>query len=212
MKIIVRSSLAIIAACSLFFLFQNCAPAKVSSSGGESVQASGIDLGSNAEPSPTPAATATPGVTPTATPIPTATPAMTPTPTATPTMTPTPVPTPTPIPTPTPVPAPAVTLSATLIDFGDQEFFTRSAAKFVMIKNTGTANLTISSKFIVGAYFTLDTSASSTCGTNLAAGQTCAIGVIFYPTGFGVSTGMLRVTTNAPNSPHLVQLQGNSPF
>lgn len=229
MKVMLRTSLVMVATGCLFMLFQNCAPAKVSSTGAESSDIGGsTDLGSHSqEPasSPTPAPTATPRMTPTPGVSPTPTPVMTPTPTPTPTpvMTPTPTPmatptptptaTPTPTPTPTPVPAPAIMASVTLLNFGDLGLLDRSKTQTVMLTNTGTATLTISSRVIIGSGFSVDPSATvTTCGSSLAVGQSCTIGVYFMPQMFNKSTGMLRVTTNAPNSPLLVQLEGNCPF
>lgn len=197
MTAMLRTSLVIVATVCLFMLFQNCAPAKVSSTGADSSDASGsADLGSNSqEPASSP------------TPAPTATPMATPTPTATPT------PAPTPTPTPTPVPAPAVMASATSLNLGDVGLLERSKTQTVMLKNTGTAALTISSRVVIGSGFSVDPSpAITTCGSSLAVGQTCTIGIYFTAQMFNMSTGMLRITTNAPNSPLLIQLEGNCPF
>ncbi|MBS1969440.1 MAG: hypothetical protein JSU04_04000 [Bdellovibrionales bacterium] len=203
MTAMLRASLVIVATVCLFMLFQNCAPAKVSSTGADSSGSGGsTDLGSNSQE---PASTPAPGVSPTPTPI------LTPTPAATPTATP--IPTATPTPTPTPVPAPAVMASATSLNLGDVGLLDRSKTQTVMLKNTGTATLTISSRVVIGSGFSVDPStAVTTCGSSLAVGQTCSIGIYFTAQMFDKSTGMLRITTNAPNSPLLIQLEGNCPF
>jgi len=100
-----------------------------------------------------------------------------------------------------------------MMDFGIVGLIQKGPPNLVTITNTGDATLNITGKAIVSSSeFVFDTSASSNCGTTLAPGQSCTIGVIYFPHNFGAVTGMLRITTNAPNSPHLVQLEGNCPL
>ncbi len=57
--------------------------------------------------------------------------------------------------------------------------------------------------------FTGDFSVTSkTCGSTLATGAACTIGVIFTPTAGGSRSGQLTLTDNAPNSPQTLALTG----
>jgi hypothetical protein len=48
---------------------------------------------------------------------------------------------------------------------------------------------------------------------SLAPGQSCNVGAKFEPfMTNGSVTGMIRINSNAPDSPHLIQLMGNSSF
>lgn len=192
---------------SLAVLFQNCGPAKVSTDGTEI--SSSAELGSNSDQQPSGSNPSTPS-TPSATPTPGATPSS---PGATPTPTPASTPVSTPAPTPTPVAGPALKLSATSLNFGDVEFFTKSRPQILTLTNIGSVNLTLTSRTVFGSDFSVTTSQLiTTCTSNLAPGASCNVGVTFEPTVYGNSTSILQIITNAPNSPALIQLQGNSPF
>lgn len=180
---------------SLAILFQNCGPAKVSTDGVE-VTSSSADLGSNSggqDPSgsnPPPSSTPQP----TTTPVPGSTPAATP------------------VPTPTPVQGPAMKASASSVDFGTVTYGTRSASKLVTLTNIGTATVSILNKTVIGNDFGLDFFGTGICGNSIAPGASCKISVYFDPFGFGSVTSMLQITTNAPDSPTLIQLKGDSNF
>ena len=49
---------------------------------------------------------------------------------------------------------------------------------------------------------------SNNCGTSLAAGASCTVGVTFAPTAAGAATGTLSVSSSAPGSPLTVALSG----
>jgi hypothetical protein len=49
---------------------------------------------------------------------------------------------------------------------------------------------------------------SNNCGTSLAAGASCTVGVQFAPTAAGAATGTLSVNSSAPGSPLTVALSG----
>ena len=49
---------------------------------------------------------------------------------------------------------------------------------------------------------------SNNCGTSLAAGASCTVGVSFAPTAAGSATGTLSVNSSAPGSPLTVALSG----
>ncbi len=71
-----------------------------------------------------------------------------------------------------------VTLSPTLLSFGNEAIDNTSAVKTVMLKNTGTATLDISN-IAASANFAVS---STTCGATLAVGKTCKVSVTFTPT------------------------------
>lgn len=190
-----RSLSRLIAGASIFatlsILFQNCGPAKVST---DSVDvASSTELGSNSGQQPDSGSNPS-------TPVPTATPIVGSSPT------------PTPVPTPTPIQGPAMKASATSLNFGTVNFPDKSPSKIVVLTNIGTATVMISNKVVVGSDFSLDFFGSNLCGNSLAVGASCNISVYYSPFSFGRVTGVVQIITNAPNSPLLIQLEGNSPF
>jgi hypothetical protein len=101
------------------------------------------------------------------------------------------------------VTGPLAVLSPTSLNFGTQVIGTASAGQTVTLSNTGVATLDITS-ITASANFVEGT----TCGSSLAAGSSCKIGVKFRPSGVGTDTGTLTVTDNAPGSPQTVSLTG----
>jgi len=100
---------------------------------------------------------------------------------------------------------PAATLSAnpTSLTFASQAPNTTSAAQTVTVSNTGTAVASSATVAVTGDY-----SQTNTCGTSIAAGASCTVGVSFRPTTSGTRTGSLTVTSSASNSPTTVALSG----
>ena len=94
--------------------------------------------------------------------------------------------------------------SPTSLAFGNQTVGTTSVARPVVVTNTGTAALDISSVTVSGN-FTLD---SDACLGTLAVGKSCKVKVTFTPSEPGPLTGNLTFTDNAPNSPQNVPLSG----
>ena len=78
----------------------------------------------------------------------------------------------------------------------------------VTLKNTGTATLAITNVAVSPTDFGI-LSANTTCGSSLAAGSSCSIGVFFDPTAGGTRTGTLTLTDNAAGSPQTVALTGS---
>ncbi|MFJ4844522.1 carbohydrate-binding protein [Streptomyces sp. NPDC088733] len=101
--------------------------------------------------------------------------------------------------------SPPATLSAspTSLAFGGQALNTTSAAQSVTVTNTGGTAASISSVTAGG-----DFARTSTCGTSIAAGASCTIGITFTPTATGTRTGTVTVTSNAANSPTTIALSG----
>jgi len=98
---------------------------------------------------------------------------------------------------------PAATLSPTSLTFSAQPPGTTSAAQTVMLNNTGTAQLNITSITTTGPF-----APANTCGASVAAGASCTISVTFSPTATGNVTGSVVITDNAANSPQVVPLSG----
>jgi hypothetical protein len=97
-----------------------------------------------------------------------------------------------------------VTLSASSLNLGTVAVGNTSAAVTVTLTNRRSTTLAISSVGISGPFATTGNS----CGTGLAAGATCAVGVTFTPTATGPASGTLTFTDTASNSPQKVSLSG----
>ena len=100
----------------------------------------------------------------------------------------------------------AVTLSPQFINFGARTVNTTSPPATVVLTNSGTGDLVISS--IQG---TGDFGFTSTCPISSAAvapSASCAVNITFTPlTAVGLQ-GAITITSNAPGSPHRIQLSG----
>jgi hypothetical protein len=97
-----------------------------------------------------------------------------------------------------------VTLSISSWNFGTVFEGNTSATKSVTLTNNQNFALVFSSIATSGDFAI----ASNTCGTGIAAGATCAVGVTFSPTATGARTGTLTFSDNAANSPQTVSLTG----
>jgi FG-GAP-like repeat/Abnormal spindle-like microcephaly-assoc'd, ASPM-SPD-2-Hydin len=99
---------------------------------------------------------------------------------------------------------PAVSLSPSSLSFPSQLVGTSSHPQIVTLTNSGNNALTISSV----AASLADFSVVNGCGSSVAAGASCSIGVSFDPTQSGTRNGTLTVTDNASGSPQTVSLTG----
>lgn len=98
-------------------------------------------------------------------------------------------------------PIPTLTFPPTLVNQA-------SAPIQQSITNFGNSDLNLTTAIVItGAQFTLDPS-STTCGNSITKGTTCDIGVIFTPTAPGPVTGSIKVTSNASDSPQIINLIG----
>jgi Abnormal spindle-like microcephaly-assoc'd, ASPM-SPD-2-Hydin len=98
-----------------------------------------------------------------------------------------------------------VTLSTSILTFGNQVVGTTSPAQSLMLSNYGTTTLTIMS---IAA--SADFGETDTCsGSSLASGASCTIDVTFKPSAAGSASGTLSITDDAPSSPQIVLLGGN---
>ncbi len=82
------------------------------------------------------------------------------------------------------------TLGAASLSFPAQQVGSKSAAQQVTLTNAGDIALALVTATVTGGDFT----ATSQCGTSLAAHSTCAVNVFFVPTATGARIGTLQVT------------------
>jgi len=80
-----------------------------------------------------------------------------------------------------------------------------SGSQTITLSNTGSAVATISQTVISGTGYTMS---GLTIPTTLAVGASASFGVQFAPTAAGSVSGSVTVTSNTPNSPTLVALNG----
>ena len=105
---------------------------------------------------------------------------------------------------------PAVSPSPASLAFGSQTLNTTSAAKGVVVANTGDAPLAISDVRIVGAHQLDFELADDECeGATVIVGDGCVIKARFAPQAAGARSASLRIIDNAPGSPHSVPLTGS---
>jgi hypothetical protein len=103
----------------------------------------------------------------------------------------------------------AVSLSPTTLNLGNVTDGQSSQPQNVTLTNTGNAALTLSLISVTGAN-PQDFSQTNNCGTQVNAGATCTIAVIFKPTRTGTRNASLSVADNASGSPQLVPLSGTA--
>jgi len=99
-----------------------------------------------------------------------------------------------------------VTLSSSLLSFGNVNVGSTSASHTMTVtNNTGS---TVSLSLVASGLFAVAGNGSSPCGASLAAGKSCTAGVTFSPTVNGTTRGAVTVTTNAGFSPLVESLSG----
>ena len=102
---------------------------------------------------------------------------------------------------------PVVTLSpAAGIDFGRRTVSVTSPGKKISLKNTGTDTLAMTSIALTGDSPSEFKASGSTCPASLEPGQSCSVTIAFRPTGLGLRTAALSVTSNA--APASLALRG----
>ena len=100
-----------------------------------------------------------------------------------------------------------VSLSSTSLNFGDQTWGIKSAAKSVTLTNENNIALTISSIAITGTDSS-EFAPTTSCSGSLAPKGTCTISVTFKPTATGTRTAAVSITDNTPSSPQTISLTG----
>jgi hypothetical protein len=97
-----------------------------------------------------------------------------------------------------------VTVSPASLSFGTVRAGGSSQAKTVTLTNQQSVALHFTG-IGVSAGFEI---ASNTCGTSVAAGAKCTVGVKFTPVQKGAATGVLTFSDDAVSSPQTVSLSG----
>jgi len=103
-----------------------------------------------------------------------------------------------------PAPAPAIQLNPTSINFGNAVVGI-NLSQVLIIRNTGTATLTISQVTATGPGFS---SGGFSLPLNVSVGQQTTITVAFLPTVVGSASGNVSIVSNASTSPTSVSLSG----
>jgi hypothetical protein len=99
---------------------------------------------------------------------------------------------------------PGLSLTPTSVSFGSVVTGNKSS-QTVQIKNSGTANLTVSQATVTGAGFSAN---GMTLPLTLTPGQSASLNVQYAPQAAGTASGLLSIVSNAPNSPATVALSG----
>jgi hypothetical protein len=102
---------------------------------------------------------------------------------------------------------PLPSLSPSSVSFAEQAVGTTSSPQNVILTNSGTGPLIISSIAIKGAN-SGDFSETNNCPANLAAAANCQISITFTPSALGARNAALAVTDNAPGPSQSVPLSG----
>jgi chitodextrinase len=104
-------------------------------------------------------------------------------------------------------PGPAVTLGSTIVSFGNQATGSTSSPQSVSLTNSGTQFLAISDISVVGLH-PGDFAQTNDCPSSLAPSAACTINMTFTPTTTGARAANVRITDNAPGSPHNISMTG----
>jgi hypothetical protein len=104
--------------------------------------------------------------------------------------------------------APAVFLPAPCYHFPAQALDTTSPSRNLLLTNSGSAPLKITSIAIAGTN-AAEFAQTTNCKSSLAAGKSCLIPVKFTPTAVGPRTAYVVITDDAMGSPHNMYLLGN---
>lgn len=104
---------------------------------------------------------------------------------------------------------PNVSVSPSTLTFTAQLVSTTSTTESVSLMNIGaTTPLAVTSIAITGSSSS-DFSESNNCGSSVAAGGSCTIGVTFTPSASGALSASISITDSASNSPQTVSLSGD---
>jgi hypothetical protein len=103
--------------------------------------------------------------------------------------------------------APRIILTPTSLSFGSVLLGTVSFGQVVTVTNTGTAVAALGAVTVSGGDF-WQSNDCPVAPNVLLAGAACTITVVFHPTALGPHAGAVSFTSNAPESPHVVTLDG----
>jgi len=104
----------------------------------------------------------------------------------------------------TAIPPPLVSVTPSNISFPSQYVGTSGLPQNVTVTNNGGSPLSITGVTTSPSDF----GTLNACGSSLAAGASCVIGVFFDPTASGTRTGTMTINDNGPGSPQTVALTG----
>ncbi len=102
-----------------------------------------------------------------------------------------------------PASAPAVALTPYSLQFAATTVSSTSQPQTVLLRNMGSAALSISSITASGNF-----AQTNDCGSSVAAASSCTISVTFTPSAQGASSGSIAVADDASGAPHTVALSG----
>lgn len=102
---------------------------------------------------------------------------------------------------------PNLTLDSQLLEFGDVQVGEQVTLD-VVLENTGTASLAVSSLELPGAPFGVDTDSCGGVSFELAPADTCVLNVTFAPLDGGAFETQVTIVSNAASSPDHVDLSG----
>jgi hypothetical protein len=106
--------------------------------------------------------------------------------------------------------APGVNISPAALTFPEQPPQSTSAPATLMVSNTGSGNLVISTLTVTGANVGDFVVTAGTLPITVAPGNSTTLTVTFTPRGTGTRTATLMIADNAGNSPQTVALSGTS--
>jgi hypothetical protein len=102
-----------------------------------------------------------------------------------------------------PVAAPGISFDTQSLSFAPQATGTTSNARDILLNNTGSVQVNISSISSSG-----DFAQTNNCGQNVSGGGNCTIQVTFTPSTMGAHAGTLSIASDAAGSPHNIVLSG----
>lgn len=100
--------------------------------------------------------------------------------------------------------APSVSLSPDSLSYSAQALGSTSQPQTVLLRNMGSAPLSISLSAISGDFAETDN-----CGTGVPAAGNCTLSVTFTPTTAGTRTGSILIQDDAAGSPHVINVSGD---
>ena len=106
------------------------------------------------------------------------------------------------------VPTATLAVDPGAVDFGTLTLGTTSAVQLVTLANTGNADAVISTATSAPFALAPPPAGGTACGSTLAAGASCVVGLTFTPVVSGGVPGTLVVTSNASNPRITVSLSG----
>lgn len=106
-----------------------------------------------------------------------------------------------------PAPAPSAAISPSNLSFSSANQGTTSPAQNLTLANSGRATLSITA-ISVGGTNPGDFRQTNSCGSSVAAGGNCSIGVTFAPAAIGPRSATLSISDNATGSPQSVTMAG----